>query len=131
MTTEERARRAIEALHRSSEPNAHGFLVHVISSLIALPTVIPIASPLILGLLAYETWVAMTIWSWFAPWALPFTLWQGVGMNLAASLIFRQAIHTKDERASKEKFNDAFSYAVAGPTASLILAWILRWWIGA
>jgi hypothetical protein len=75
----------------------------------------------------YETWVAMTIWGWFAPWALPFTLVQGVGMNTAVSLITRSMTHAKDERTTVERWRALLLFYMITPTMALGFAWFIRW----
>jgi hypothetical protein len=77
----------------------------------------------------YETWIAMTIWRWFAPWALPFTLAQGVGMNMAVSLIFRHAPHGKDTRTEAERWGVMAMHLLILPTVTLWFAWLLHAWI--
>lgn len=76
--------------------------------------------------IAYETWVAMTIWGWFSPWTLPFTLVQAIGMNVAISLIVRQ-VKPKDDREGAALLGVAVSFYFLAPTLALGTMWCLRW----
>lgn len=70
----------------------------------------------------WETWVAMTIWGWFAPWPLPFGLVAGTGLNIAVSLVFRGMPRMKDERTSGEKVRDSVLFLLVSPLIALCTA---------
>ncbi len=73
-----------------------------------------------------ETAAAMTIWSWFAPWPLPFSLAQGMGMNLAVSLVTRSATHAKDDRTAIEQCAAFVVFHFIAPAFALGLAWVIH-----
>jgi hypothetical protein len=89
---------------------------------------------MLLPFMVFETWVAMTIWGWFSPWALPFTLVEGTGMNMAASTVFRS--RSRADAFLKEKpstwlaLKSSFSWYVGVPITALFFAWVLRFFLG-
>lgn len=95
-------------------------------NLLAYILAAPVVGFIMIPFLAYETWAAMTIWSWFSPWELPFTLVQGIGMNLAVSLCVRQGRHTSDDRTDETKILDGLMFYLVTPTLALAICAILR-----
>jgi hypothetical protein len=100
----------------------------IIGYAVALPVVAAFTAALIFGALFYETWVAMTLWNWFAPWTLPFSLIAGVGMNMAASIIFRNSTRAKDERTTTERLTAIAEHCFGVPTTALVVGWLLHWY---
>lgn len=81
---------------------------------------------LLLSLQFWQTYVAMTLWRWFAPWPLPFGLVAGVGMTIAARMVFWKGASGKDERTATEKWKDTFYATVLAPLVALGFGAALR-----
>jgi hypothetical protein len=97
-------------------------------ALLGVLLIVPAVAIVVLGMLWFETWAAMTLWGWFAPWPLPFGLAAAMGMNMAVSLIVRSATRAKDERTSLEKWQGAFEHTVVVPLCALATGWVLKTW---
>lgn len=99
-------------------------MVKVLAWVVLLPFIVAF----IIACLAWETWCAMTLWNWFAPWPLPMNLPAAMGMNVAVSLIVRGATKAKDERSHSEQFRDLCLFYGFAPAVALLIGVVLRWW---
>lgn len=101
-------------------------VLHALAMALMAPWVIA----LLLGLstlgLVYETWAALTILAWFAPWPMPVTFWQAVGINAAVSLVVRHGKRGKDDREASELLRDSMAHWFIVPTTLLASMWVLR-----
>lgn len=96
---------------------------------IGVLALIPVATLFTLSCCVFETWCALAIWRWFAPWPLPLTLVQATGMNIAVSLVVRQMQRGKDERSLGRIGADTITHGFIAPLIMLFAAWMLRFWL--
>ena len=113
----------------SKELEAENEALKVGLMVLLAPVIIPAVFVFMMSLQVYETWVAMTLWNWHAPWPLPFGLVQGFALNIAVSLILRQMPRQSEERKGAKLWKEVAMFYLVGPTMVLGIGWLLLWFV--